>query len=81
MITREEFVDGIPGNIDESNPEYAKMEEMERERRKKEFDEEIDTDSDGKADFKELYEYVDPQNFRLASKEVNDVIKSDSELY
>uniref|UniRef100_A0A8R1INW4 Stromal cell-derived factor 4 n=1 Tax=Caenorhabditis japonica TaxID=281687 RepID=A0A8R1INW4_CAEJA len=71
VITREEFIDGTPAN--DPNPENAKMEEAERERRLVEFDEEIDVNGDGKANFRELYEYVDPQNFRMAAKEVNDV--------
>lgn len=73
-ISREEFVDGVPGSVDESNDEFEKMEKAEKERRLVEFNTEIDTDSDGKASFRELYEYVDPQNFRLASKEVNDIM-------
>ncbi|CAI2343701.1 unnamed protein product [Caenorhabditis sp. 36 PRJEB53466] len=74
IITREEFVNGIPGSVDESNPEFAKMEKVEKEKRSEEFDMEIDLNSDGNATFRELYEYVDPQNFRLAFKEVNDIM-------
>ncbi|PIC44941.1 hypothetical protein B9Z55_005137 [Caenorhabditis nigoni] len=69
-ISQEEFVNGVPGSIDETNPEFEKMEEEETKRRIAEFTTEIDQDSNGKASFRELYEYVDPQNFRLASKEI-----------
>ncbi|CAL2032466.1 unnamed protein product [Caenorhabditis brenneri] len=74
VITRDEFVNGIPGSIDESNPEFATMEEEEKKRRLDEFNQEIDSNSDGEASFRELYEYLDPQNFRMASKEVNDIM-------
>ncbi|CAO4364723.1 unnamed protein product [Caenorhabditis nigoni] len=73
-ISQEEFVNGVPGSIDETNPEFEKMEKEETKRRIAEFTTEIDQDSNGKASFRELYEYVDPQNFRLASKEVNDIM-------
>lgn len=72
-MSQDDFVNGIPGTVDELNPEFENMEKLEKERRLREFNEEIDENSDGKATFRELYDYVDPQNFRLASKEVNDV--------
>lgn len=75
VITRDEFVNGVPGSVDsESNPEFATMEDEEKKRRTVEFDEEIDSNSDGEASFRELYEYIDPQNFKMASKEVNDIM-------
>ncbi|KAF1766337.1 hypothetical protein GCK72_006294 [Caenorhabditis remanei] len=74
LISRDEFVNGIPGTIEEENSEFEKMEKAEKERRLVEFNTEIDTNSDGDASFRELYEYVDPQNFRLASKEVNNIM-------
>ncbi|CCD68180.1 45 kDa calcium-binding protein [Caenorhabditis elegans] len=74
VVSQDDFVNGIPGTVDELNPEFENMEKLEKERRLREFNEEIDENSDGKATFRELYDYVDPQNFRLASKEVNDIM-------
>uniref|UniRef100_A0A1I7TUX8 45 kDa calcium-binding protein n=1 Tax=Caenorhabditis tropicalis TaxID=1561998 RepID=A0A1I7TUX8_9PELO len=71
VITRYEFVDGIPYYIiNEDDPDFEEMEKAETKRRLVEF-EEIDSNSDGEASFNEIYEYLDPLKFRCSLKEVN----------
>ncbi|CAI5441762.1 unnamed protein product [Caenorhabditis angaria] len=74
MISRDEFVNGVPGSVEEENVEFQKMEKEEKVRRLREFDNDIDIDKDGKATFSEIFEYVNPKNVRQVKSEVAEIM-------
>ncbi|GMR36921.1 hypothetical protein PMAYCL1PPCAC_07116, partial [Pristionchus mayeri] len=71
FVSDQEFVNGIPGEMEESMKEY---EEKEKKERKEEFIEEIDRDKDGKADLDEFLAYLDSTNGDNARREARQIL-------
>lgn len=69
VLSKLEFSKDAPG--ESTNPE---MDALYKEAREKEFDNDVDSNKDGKATFDELLQYVDPKNERHASQEVEEIM-------
>ncbi|CAB3405678.1 unnamed protein product [Caenorhabditis bovis] len=75
MVSRKEFINYLPGNVDKSNLEYYQLENEETNRRRNDFDMDVDVNQDGFATITELFAYVNPRNPNLAKNEVAELIQ------
>ncbi|GMS84596.1 hypothetical protein PENTCL1PPCAC_6771 [Pristionchus entomophagus] len=76
FVSEKEFVNGIPGEIEESMKEF---EEKEKSDRKREFIEDIDRDKNGMADLDEFLAYLDTTNGDNARREARQILSDADE--